>query len=319
MKKGFVFILLVCVVPFAYSASISIVGKETQTTQTTTAFNDWLPQDGNTVDLLVTVSDYGHSDGEIQFHFTEVSNWPGTCMNGSPKRTSGTDLNNNPISKQDLCLYGQSSQVFASESDARAGRRATVKHLTWEDRQDGTTDLRVSWTSSADMPSTFTIGVTVTCEDYGAFGTLQARLYKENATLGVFDIDETATIRIPKDDNSNHIADEWEVQQNVWGRGITPRDDDEPSGHSDNPWRGDGFTAYEEYRGFEVNSVHKRLDLDKKDVFVHSEFDPTFYPSLPIEDQVRLGPATDANGDPQNGFPSVFKVRFIAKREMDSG
>jgi len=320
--QGLVFILLLCVVPLAHSASISIVGKETQTTQTTKAFNDWLPADGNTVDLLVTVSDYGHSDGEIQFHFTEVSNWPRTCMNGGPNRTSGT-ANNKAISKQDLCLYGQPSQVFASVADARAGRRATVKHLTWEpspSRQDGTTDLRVSWTSSANMPpGGFTIVVTVTCEDYGAFGTLQARLFKENATLGIFDIDETGTIKIPKDDNSNHIADEWEVQQNVWGRGTKATDDNEPTNVGGTAsWRGDGFTAYEEYRGFFINGVHERLKLDKKDVFVHSEFDQTFYPNLLTRDQVRLGPATDANGDPRNGFPSVFKVRFIAKTEMDS-
>jgi len=229
MKKGLVFILLVCVVPFAYSASISIVGKETQTTQTTTAFNDWLPQDGNTVDLLVTVSDYGNnSDGEIQFRFTEVSNWPGTCMNDRLYRTSGT-VNNKAISKQDLCLYGQSKDVFLSVADARAGRRATVKHLTWEpspSRQDGTTDLRVSWTSSANMPpGGFTIVVTVTCEDYGAFGTLQARLYKasDDASDPMPAVDETAQKRIPKDDNANHIADAWEVSSNGWRSGITPR------------------------------------------------------------------------------------------------
>jgi len=186
--KGFVFILLLCFVKLAHSAEISIEPKDA------TTFDTWLPQDGNTVDLLVTVSDYDDSDGEIQFRFTEVSNWPGTCMNDRLYRTSGTDANGNPISKQDLCLYGQSKDVFLSVANARSGTALSVRklQLTWEVQADGTTEARFSWTSDADIPvGGFTIGVTVTCENYGAFGTLQARLYKKKFVFGV---DETATI-----------------------------------------------------------------------------------------------------------------------------
>jgi len=233
--KGLVFILLLCVVPLADSASISIVGKATETTETTKAFNVWLPQDGDTVDLLVSVSGYTHSHGEIQFYFTDVSNWPGTCMNSTDTET-----------QQDLKIYNkrgkeQSSQVFASVADARAGTALSVvpAHLTWETQADGTTRARFSWTSSANMPSTFTIGVTVTCEDYGAFGTLQARLYKasDDASDPMPAVDKTAQIRIPKDNNANHIADAWEVSKNGWRSSTEPMSDDEPSG-----LRGRGFS-----------------------------------------------------------------------------
>jgi len=216
--KGLVFILLLCVVPLAHAASISIEAKNTQTFN----LNTWLPSAGDTVDLLVSVSGYTHSHGEIQFYFTEVSNWPRTYMNSTDTDT-----------QQDLKIYNkrgkeQSTAVFSSVANARADTAlstADASYLTWETQENGTTRARFSWTSSANMPSTFTIGVTVTCEDYGAFGTLQARLFKasDDATNPMPAVDETATIRIPKDDNANHIADAWEVSSNGWRSGITPR------------------------------------------------------------------------------------------------
>jgi len=124
MKKGFVFILLLCVVPLAHSAaSVSIEAKNTQTFN----LNTWLPAAGDTVDLLVSVSGYTHSHGEIQFYFTEVSNWPGTCMNSTETET-----------QQDLKIYNkrgkeQSTAVFSSVANARAGTALSVvpAHLTW--------------------------------------------------------------------------------------------------------------------------------------------------------------------------------------------
>ena len=297
-----VFLLFAASTSLASAASISIQAKAAST------YDGWLPENGNTLDLLVSVSDYNHSEGELQFSFTEVSNWPGYCMNAG----TGT--------KQDLCLYGaaQKKEVFSSISDAQNGTRApgyNASHLTWETQSDGRTKARVSWTSDANLPRDFTIALTITSEDYGAFGTLQARLYKKRFGLLPFDIEETASIKIPKDNNNNKIADAWEVTANGWTNS-TKKTTDEEAGA--NLWRGDGFVAYEEYRGFLVNSVHTRLNLNRKDVFVHSEFDPIFYPQLLTRDQVRLGPATTAAGIPQNGFPSVFKVWFIARNEMDS-
>lgn len=142
-------IVQLSVLPLGHAASIHIEAKDAF------IYDTWLPENGTTVDLLVSVSDYNHSSGEIQFRFTEVSNWPGTCMNAG----TGT--------KQDLCLYGQSKDVFASVADARAGTKlsnVSTAHLTWETRADGTTQARFSYTSDAKIPDTFTIGLEVTCE-----------------------------------------------------------------------------------------------------------------------------------------------------------
>lgn len=153
-------------------------------------------------------------------------------------------------------------------------------------------------------PEAFTIPVTILCEDYGAYGTLKVSFGSDSAT-----------IKIPKDsDNNNNIADAWETTDNGWTTGMRPNSDTERQTQG-NTWEGDGFTAFEEYRGFKVKGVHRRLNLARKDVFVYSEYDPTNGPSnLPIY----VGYATDSSGEPINNFPSIFKVHFIRSGEMDS-
>ena len=315
MKRLLISFLLLMLLPTLASAAatVSIAAEDTST------YDQWLPTDSSTLNVLISVTG-ATSEGEPQLRFTDVSNWPGFCMNAG-------DTTNR---KQDLCIYSQSDAVFSTVADAKSQtplgtvrRRVNGKPVMgWDsiDAANGTTQVRFFWTSDANLPDNFTIRVTVTCEDYSAFGTLQARLYKDAPwyTVGLAGgIDETASMSIPKDINNNQIADAWEVSGNGWSSSITAETDDEPSGIPGNSHKGDGFTAYEEYRGFHVNGVHKRLKLNRKDVFVHSEFDPTFY-QLPSSEQVWLGRATDANGNPLNGFPSVFQVHFIAKTEMDT-
>ena len=204
MKKALILVLLLMQhVTLAHAASIHIEAKDAF------IYDTWLPENGTTVDLLVSVSDYNHSSGEIQFRFTEVSNWPGTCMNAG--KTQDT--------KQDLCIYGQSDLVFSSVGDAKSQTalgnvRKTVDGksvMGWDSiASDGTTQVRFFWTSDANLPDRFTIRVTVSCEDYGAFGLLQARLYKDAPWYMVGlagGIDETASLNIPKDTNNNQIAD----------------------------------------------------------------------------------------------------------------
>ena len=278
-------------------------------------YNAWRPTGNSDIVVVVTVSGYDASHGELQFSFTEVTNWPGVCMNDASTDTL-----------QDLLILGskQVTNIYSRAADVGSSALAPnvkTSETTWETQSDGRTNARFSWTSDANLPSTFAIPLTVTCKDYGAFGTLQVRLYREGigvGTLRIGGVDKTATINIPKDANDNNIADVWEIAANGWTSRHTGTNagtiDAEPGGTGNN-WKGDGFTVFEEYRGFMVNSAWRSLNVSRKDVFVHSEFDPTFYSGL-RNDAVRLGYATDANGEPQNGFPSVFKVHFVAKSEM---
>jgi hypothetical protein len=69
-------------------------------------------------------------------------------------------------------------------------------------------------------------------------------------------------IRIPKRDPNSHIAEAW-LKTN--GNPVETDDKDTSKGNGNN---GDGFTAYEEYRGVIANSNFKRLDPNRKEIGV---------------------------------------------------
>jgi len=82
-------------------------------------------------------------------------------------------------------------------------------------------------------------------------------------------------IRIPRDDDTNHIADAWAYNTGE----ATDDNETSPAGDGTN---GDGFTRYQEYRGFMINEVYTRLNATNKDVFLcdlhslgYGDFDAT--------------------------------------------
>jgi hypothetical protein len=96
--------------------------------------------------------------------------------------------------------------------------------------------------------------VTVRCYDYGAYGLIKAE------SVGTYAGATSGTTKIPKDTNSNDIADAWDGDN---GAAI---DDDETT--SSGASSGDCLTRYEEYRGFMCQGEHQRTDPTKKTVFV---------------------------------------------------
>jgi hypothetical protein len=123
----------------------------------------------------------------------------------------------------------------------------------------------------------------VRVEDYGAYGKLEATANhckqippKENPG------DEPCAktkdcclgdniIKLPRDENDNDIADG--AQQDKGGASATKDEDNIPSL---NPVMGDGFTTYQEYRGFIIASdknkrSHYRTNTDLKDIFIRNE------------------------------------------------
>lgn len=71
-------------------------------------------------------------------------------------------------------------------------------------------------------------------------------------------------IRIPKREPDSHIAEAWVVANDHPGA----MDDKENS--NENPYLGDGYTAYEEYRGIIHNGSFKRLNPKKKELGILS-------------------------------------------------
>jgi hypothetical protein len=108
--------------------------------------------------------------------------------------------------------------------------------------------------------------------DYGAYGALEITAVLENGQsipAYVNAIKGDDHLEIPKDDNRNHIADAWEDKYpTVKGRDSKWDEDPQPAGQRRN---GDGYTLYEEYRGFKVlnGTEPVRTDPTKKDLFVY--------------------------------------------------
>lgn len=109
----------------------------------------------------------------------------------------------------------------------------------------------------------------VHAHDFGAYGTLTVKAKDEQERDAVIRVrgQDGKDLRIPLDENDNHIADAWELAELGALRGAAGDDDeDRPAGKPGT--KGDGLGLYEEYRGFRVQGSHVRADPRRKDVFV---------------------------------------------------
>ncbi|HOQ24181.1 MAG: hypothetical protein ACOX8T_04215 [Bacillota bacterium] len=103
--------------------------------------------------------------------------------------------------------------------------------------------------------------------DTGAYGKLQATCEEQ----GLVAVDERTcahAISIPMDDNQNKVADAWERAMGIYKYNYSPTDDEDnqPAKQRRN---GDGYTLYEEYRGFMTLNGFVRTNPLQKDLFVH--------------------------------------------------
>lgn len=117
--------------------------------------------------------------------------------------------------------------------------------------------------------------VTVTSVDYGGAAKLSATVNFNGIMLPVAVQNSIeAFARIPNDSNcKNGIADSWQMQVTGGARCLDPNEDNE-EGWPGSTYRGDGYSAHDEYRGFVVfdaavaNYVQTRTDpFITKDVF----------------------------------------------------
>jgi len=111
--------------------------------------------------------------------------------------------------------------------------------------------------------------VRVNSYDWGGYTKLHvtAELEDHSRVVGhVRGHPEQEVLVLPKDDNSNHIADFWEDTH--WGgtSAASGDDDETPYGDGDS---GDGLSLYEEYRGFHAQGAHIRTEPKLKDIFIY--------------------------------------------------
>ncbi len=148
----------------------------------------------------------------------------------------------------------------------------------WKEVSTGV--LELEWASYTGV-TTFEKKVYVRCYDYGAWGKLKATLYEKIGENSYRKLDEDIGTA-PRDENGNHIADRWnnDFHPYQWSdeeNGQVDHDLTRASGVSDFPYsvpsgmkrqdtvdketgptgnteNGDGFTVFEEYRGFMLKS-----------------------------------------------------------------
>jgi len=108
----------------------------------------------------------------------------------------------------------------------------------------------------------------VTSFDYGSFGKLTAMVTLEYGSQipAHFKDDKKTVISLPKDDNNNQVADEWEKEQGIFQNNYSTFWDGETQDNNNHD--GDGLTLYEEYRGIMAKGKHKRLNPNVKDLII---------------------------------------------------
>lgn len=211
----------------------------------------WIPTKDNICDVTVTLTDAaGNSHVTFQLISTE---WSGYCMN------KGDENNKNPDLK-----FVEANQSSIGEGPIVNGKESTVT-IDW-DVAGGTADgptITAKWASNT-APISFTLKVN--CYDFGAIGKINAGLYNGGDTNGARYV--TAKTMIPYTTGQSYIAEAQKSEEGWIGWNGNDGDDLE-SGPIGNTNDGDGLTAFEEYRGFEINGGHKRTSPLEKDVFIH--------------------------------------------------
>jgi hypothetical protein len=174
--------------------------------------------------------------GIIEFQLYDTSAEPGFCLN-CPAAVPGTGEDSE--SWKDLQFADPQMSFVISGSDKDVATTTVPTSLAY---------------------------VAINSTDYGAYGKVKAKAqigvvwYAAHATGGTDQF-----VRIPRDDNSNNIADNWAYDAGSAG--------DDADTSLNNAHNGDGLTRYEEYRGVDIDgddkvSASERLDPSHKDLFV---------------------------------------------------
>lgn len=211
----------------------------------------WIPEPDKSVGVKLSWENVTPS--EIRFTLADISEEPGECLNDEVKDSEKPDLEIHPKMKnQGYVITQDGSRVIATKKPISSSEEELL----------------------------------LLSHDYGAYGDVTAEIKVDGVWYPAKNKDDENRTRVdvPFDDNQNFIADEWEKKVGVLDIGYPDEWDEDPFPEGqDSP--GDGFTLYEEYRGFKAIShtlqngknvlltkdQHFRMDPRHKDVFIYDE------------------------------------------------
>ncbi|MBP8274798.1 MAG: hypothetical protein KAY59_10225 [Acidobacteria bacterium] len=156
-----------------------------------------------------------------------------------------------------------------------------------------------------ESPDDLDFKVTVHSYDFGAYGQLRvtATMAGGHEILGRFVPTGRERIPIPRDDDGDRVADDWEAQYGVGGDAVGSDNDAKPTGQAS---PGDGIPLFEEYRGFVrlkgrgTERAHIRTDPTLKSLFVidaENLFKPEDWVDATGMESFRLSPDMVGPGD----------------------
>ena len=212
-------------------------------------YDQWLPQAGESdadigdfIDVRVVAQQRGKPGSsppqkvkKYKIQLVDVSKEPGVCLNW-PQSPSGAPT-------PDLKLDGVNPYIKLLDKE---GQSAETK--------DEELDQFM---------------VTVNSHDWGAYGKLQVTAELSDGSTVQAHVQGKPSeyaLALPKDDNSNHIADWWEHWFDLKNMASEADEEKTPLGDGD---EGDSIPLYEEYRGFRIQGKHERLSPELKDIFIY--------------------------------------------------
>lgn len=221
-------------------------------------YDEWVPsvssKGGNKLKVKVKLEkeDGGvpEETAKFKFELIDTSRQRGICTNYPLDGNEDYDLKIEQADNPKLSILNEEGLKEAGGTSIQAGQAAET--------EEGLKEAEV----------------VISSHDYGAYGGLKVYAYLntgDTLTAYVQNRPDQIALAIPKDDNSNFIADYWEKQMGIFESSYpaTWDEDAKPVGQRRN---GDGYTLYEEYRGFKtLMKEHRRTDPNRKDLFVYDE------------------------------------------------
>ena len=177
---------------------------------------------------------------KFRFELVNVSHEPGVCLNYPPAGPADT--------KPDLRFNPRLNPT---------NKFSILNEGTVLETLPGNTATKITASLSA--------------YDFGAYATLKVTAMIGGVTnVGYLKAEpaKPTNILLPKRRPTSQVADAWKDQHQV--RNIADDDDSDNTPVGD-MHKGDGFSLYEEYRGFAENRKHLRTNPDVKDLFVRDQ------------------------------------------------
>ncbi|PYJ84125.1 MAG: hypothetical protein DME22_13980 [Verrucomicrobia bacterium] len=243
----------------------------------------------------------------LKFELVNVSKEPGVCMNFPVE---------SPSTEPDLRFETELNQSLNPGATTRVVSPAEVE-VSDPNPNAGIQSARV----------------TVSCFDFGAYGKIRVSAEIEGRAPVVGHLigdPQRSDVLLPKRQDSSFIADAWKKMPKVGAEGLADSsdEDDRPAGDGHS---GDGYSLYEEYRGFSVNRTHVRTNPHRKDLFIYHSSDDSSKPDirkferlsgLLIHDLLRKDEISEFNvmninhGSNPNHLHDQTGIRMVVRQEI---